>query len=72
MPTTKHKIIKQVPLKRDDAAEPETDAVSMQKLREAQEAEAALYNSTRLLPTIQDPMIYSVRVRVIIDFFCDL
>ena len=32
--------------------------------QEIQRVQAAMYNSTRMLPTIQDPKIYSVRVRV--------
>ena len=32
--------------------------------QEIQRAQAAMYSSTRMLPTIQDPKIYSVRVRV--------
>ena len=54
-------MIKQVSSK---PVESSYDVSAATKGREAQEAEAALYNSTRLLPTIQDPKIYSVRVRV--------
>lgn len=59
----KKKVIKQVPLrpKEPSPAEPST---SDQYRREVQQATVTEYNNTRVLPTINDPKIYSVRVRV--------
>lgn len=71
--TSRRKVIKQVPISRP--AEPTFDEAALQQQREAQEAEAAMYNSTRLLPTIHDPKIFSVRVRVsfcVVLFICSV
>lgn len=70
---SQRKVIKQVPISR--TAKPTYDEATLQQQREAQEAEAAMYNSTRLLPTIHDPKIFSVRVRVtfcVVVFICSV
>ena len=59
----KQKVIKQVPLRPKEPAPAEPSA-SDQYRREVQQATVTEYNNTRVLPTINDPKIYSVRVRV--------
>ena len=57
----RHKVIEEEPL---HPKEPSVDEDLRQKQRELQQAAINEYNVTRTIPTIQDPKIYSVRVRV--------
>ena len=61
----KKKVIKQVPLRPKEPSPVEPSA-SEQYRREVQQATVTEYNNTRVLPTINDPKIYSVRVRVVL------
>lgn len=49
--------------------EPSIDEDLIQKQRELQQAAINEYNEVRTVPTIQDPKIYSVAVRVVIMSF---
>ena len=56
------KVIKQTEISQQK--DHETDETSARRQRELQQAAVIEYANARLLPTIQDPKIYSVRVRV--------
>lgn len=49
----------------------EMDETAARRQRELQQAAVIEYANARLLPTIQDPKIYSVRVRVRALFCCE-
>lgn len=57
----RRKVIEEEPL---PPKEPSIDEDLLQKQRELQQAAINEYNEVRTVPTIQDPKIYSVAVRV--------
>lgn len=57
------KKITQVPLHEKEKSPNEVETADLYR-REVQQATVTEYNNTRVLPTINDPKIYSVRVRV--------
>jgi hypothetical protein len=61
-PITKKKIT-QIPLHEKEKTRDEKEAADLYR-QEVQQATVTEYNNTRVLPTINDPKIYSVRVRV--------
>ena len=61
-PIRRHKKIQREPL---HVEEPAMDEVTQQQNRRAiQQDTVEIYNTTRVLPTVTDPLIYSVRVKV--------
>ena len=56
------KVIKETEITHEKGLE--TDDAALRRQRELQQAAVIEYANARLLPTIQDPKIYSVRVRV--------
>ena len=62
----RRKVIEEEPL---HPKEPSIDEDLLQKQRELQQAAINEYNEVRTVPTIQDPKIYSVSVRVRLVFF---
>ena len=60
------KVIKQTEIAQEKGAE--TDDAALRRQHELQQAAVIEYANARLLPTIQDPKIYSVRVRVGVPF----